>query len=106
MEEARGEALTRTVEIQAKRKEDFSAKIPECQGIEEDGFVLLYDNRHKEFPGKLHTRWMEPYKVTKIYPNGSLQLEDLQGIWLDTRVNGTRVKKYKQESSLEELGQE
>ena len=67
--------------------------------------MLLYDNDHKAFPGKLHTRWMEPYKVTKIYPNRSLQLEYLQGVWLDTRsskVNGPRVKKYQQESSLEE----
>ena len=68
--------------------------------------MLLYDNRHKEFPGKLHTRWMGPYKVTQIYSNGSLQLEDLQGVWLDTRVNGSRVKKYKEESASEdELGQ-
>ena len=68
-------------------------------GIEEGDLVLLYDNRHKEFPGKLHTRWMGPCKVIKIYPNGSIQLEDLQGVWLDTRVNRSRVKKYKQESS-------
>ena len=56
--------------------------------------VLLYDNRHKDFPGKLHTRWMRPYNVNYIFPNGSLQLEDLQGVWLDSRVNGSRVKKY------------
>ena len=106
LEEAREEALTRTTEIQAKRKEDFDEKLPESHGIEKGGLVLLYDNRHKEFPGKLHTRWMGPYKVTQIYSNGSLQLEDLQGVWLDTRVNGSRVKKYKEESALEdELGQ-
>ena len=32
----------------------------------------------------------------------SLQLEDLQGVWLDTRVNGSRVKKYKKESASED----
>ena len=37
---------------------------------------------------------MGPHKVNYIFPNGSLQLEDLQGVWLDTRVNGSRVKKY------------
>ena len=47
-----------------------------------------------------------PYKVIQIYSNGSLQLEDLQGVWLDTRVNRSRVKKYKEESASEdELGQ-
>ena len=68
--------------------------------------MSLYDNLHKEFPGKLHTRWMGPYKKTQIYSNGSLQLEDLQGVWHDTRVNGSRVKKYKEEfASKDELGQ-
>ena len=60
--------------------------------------MLLYDSRHKEFPGKLHTRWLGPYKVTEIFSNGSLQLEDLEGKSMDTRVNGSRVKKYHPES--------
>ena len=102
LKEARTEALERTEESQAKRKKEFDSKLPEDHGIREGGLVLLYDNRHKQFPGKLHTRWMGPYKVTTVYPNGSLQLEDLQGVWLDTRVNGSRVKKYKSESLTEE----
>ena len=102
LEETREEALIRTTEVQAKRKEDFDEKLSESHGIEKGGLVLLYDNRHKEFPGKLHTRWMGPYKVTQIYSNGSLQLEDLQGVWLDTRVNGSRVKRYKAESASED----
>ena len=61
--------------------------------------MLIYDNRHKDFPGKLHTRWMGPYRVIQIFSNGSLQLEDLQGTWLDTRVNGFQVKLYIQEAS-------
>jgi hypothetical protein len=77
-----------------KRKEDYDRKIPTDHGIREQGLVLFYDNCHKEFPGKLHTRWMGPYRVYQIFPNGSLQLENLQGQWLDTRVNGSRVKKY------------
>ena len=107
LEEARTEALEQTEEIQTERKKEFDSKLPEDHGIREGGLVLLYDNRHKKFPGKLHTRWMGPYKVTTIYPNGSLQLEDLQGVWLDTRVNGSRVKTYKPESlTEEESGQE
>ena len=72
LEETREKALTRTAKIQTKRKEEFDEKLPESHGIEKGGLVLLYDNRHKEFPGKLHTRWMGPYKVTQIYSNGSL----------------------------------
>jgi hypothetical protein len=102
LEEARNEALEQTTEIQAKRKENFDAKLPKDHGIHTGGMVLLYDNRYEDFPGKLHTRWMGPYRVTEIYRNGSLQLEDLQGNWLDTRVNGSRVKQYQPESSSDD----
>jgi hypothetical protein len=94
LEETRITALERTAQVQMKRKEDYDRKIPTDHRIWEQGLVLFYDNRHKEFPGKLHTRWMGPYRVCQIFPNGSLQLENLQGQWLDTRVNGSRVKKY------------
>jgi hypothetical protein len=94
LDETRIAALEKTAQVQMKRKEDYDRKIPTDHGIREQGLVLFYDNRHKEFPGKLHTRWMGPYRVCQIFPNGSLQLENLQGQWLDTRVNGSRVKKY------------
>jgi hypothetical protein len=72
LEETRITALERTAQVQMKRKEDYDWKIPTDHGIREQGLVLLYDNRHKEFPGKLHTRWMGPYRVCQIFPNGSL----------------------------------
>jgi hypothetical protein len=72
-------ALEKTANVQMRTKEDYDRKIPADHGIREQGLVLLYDNIHKEFPGKLHTRWMGPYRVCQIFPNGSLQLENLQG---------------------------
>ena len=98
LEEGRAEALERNRWIQANRKETFDGRLPGDHGIRNGGLVLLYDSRHKEFPGKLHTRWLGPYKVTEVFSNGSLQLEDLDGNWMDTRVNGSRVKKYHPES--------
>jgi hypothetical protein len=89
LEEGQAEARERNRWIQANRKEIFDDKLPEDHGIRNGGLVLLYDSRHKEFPGKLHTHWLGPYKVTEIFPNGSLQLEDLDGKWMDTRVNGS-----------------
>ena len=65
------------VGVQAKRKEDFDAKLPKNHGIEVGEMVLLYNNCHKEFWNKLHTRWMGLYKVYYIISNGSLPLEDL-----------------------------
>jgi len=104
LEEARTEALEQTLTVQTERKEKFDAKLPWDHGIRREGLVLLYDNRHERFPGKLHTRWMGPYRVTEVFENGSLQLEDLQGNWLETRVNGSRVKRYQPEVSTEEEG--
>jgi hypothetical protein len=63
LEETRISTLEKTVNVQMKRKEDYDRKIPADHGIREQGLVLLYDNRQKEFPGKLHTRWMGPYRV-------------------------------------------
>ena len=102
LEEAQEEALEQTMEVQAKRKEAFDAKLPKDHGIEARKMVLLYDNCHEDFPGKLHTRWIGPYRVTKIFQNGSLQLENLQGNWLDTRINGSRIKHYQPESSSDD----
>jgi len=102
LEEYRETALEKTRGVQSKRKEAFDRKLPVDHGIREGDLVLLYDNRHKDFPGKLHTRWMGPFRVNQIFQNGSIQLEDLQGRWLDTRVNGSRVKKYTRGDSSEE----
>ena len=90
-----------TMEIQAKRKIEFDRKLSKDHGIQVGGMVLLYDNCHKEFLGKLHIQWMGPYKVSQIFPNGSFLLEDLQGVWLDMRVNGSQVKKYVSEANLD-----
>ena len=79
LEEAREEALKQIMEVQAKRKDNFDAKLSNDHGIQTGGMVVLHDNHHEEFPDKLHTRWMGPYRVTYIFQNRSLQLEDLQG---------------------------
>ena len=49
LKETREEALEQTMEVQAKRKEDFDAKLPKAHGIWTRGMVLLYDNRHEDF---------------------------------------------------------
>ena len=94
MEESRKEALDQLITAQNRRKEDFDRKLPEDNGIREGGLVLLYDNRHSLFPDKFHTQWTGPFRVSRVYLNGSLQLENLDGIPHETRVNGFRVKMY------------
>jgi len=93
LEEDRNASSAENVKQQAKRKILYDKKLRK-KDINPDDFVLLYDNRFDKFPGKLHTRWMGPYRVKNIWDNGSLQLVDMEGEELPTRTNGARVKRY------------
>ncbi|OAE30483.1 hypothetical protein AXG93_3902s1000 [Marchantia polymorpha subsp. ruderalis] len=93
LEERRQEAKHQTEQIQLKRKEAYDKQIRPVTLLKGD-LALPYDSRHARFPGKLHLRWMRPYRVVEVFSNGSIQLADLSRQMLGTRVNGWRVKKY------------
>lgn len=93
LEERRREAEERTRQIQLRRKDRYDKKIKPVL-LQRGDLALLYDSRHARFPGKLHLRWMGPYRVIEVFPNGSIQLADLTGELLGTRINGWRLKKY------------
>ena len=86
-------ALQNTELQQLKRKARFDQRLKK-HDIKKNDLVLVKDSRHSKFPGKLQTRWGGPYKVVKIWKNGSLQLQYLNGELFETRINGSRVKKY------------
>jgi hypothetical protein len=96
LEESRKDALDRVCAVQERQKADFDRRLRMGNEIRSGELVLLYDTRRKDFPGKLHTRWIGPYNVCRVYSNGTLQLETLNGTPLETRVNGSRVKRYYQ----------
>lgn len=54
--------------------------------------VLLYNSRLKIFSGKLKTRWMGPFTISKVFPYGTVEL--LQPDGTHTKVNGHRLKHY------------
>jgi hypothetical protein len=93
LEEDRMYALEETERQQAKRSKKYNAKMKPVV-IEEGNLVLMFDNRYTLFPGKFHTRWVGPFTAKKIYHNGLVQLEDMDGDELETRINGSRLKKY------------
>ena len=37
--------------------------------------VLLYNSRLQLFPGKLRSKWSEPFKVNLVFENGAVELE-------------------------------
>lgn len=38
--------------------------------------VLLFNSRLRLFPGKLHSRWTGPYKVTKVMNSGVVKIQN------------------------------
>ncbi|GKB56737.1 reverse transcriptase domain-containing protein, partial [Tanacetum coccineum] len=54
--------------------------------------VLLFNSRLKIFSGKLKTRWTGPFTVTQVFPYGTVELSQTDG--LNFKVNGHRLKHY------------
>ncbi|CAM8965619.1 unnamed protein product [Rhodiola kirilowii] len=61
--------------------------------------VLLFTSRLKLMSGKLRSRWTGPYKVTKVFNHGALELESPADGSRFT-VNGQRVKHYHEDADL------
>ena len=54
--------------------------------------VLLYNSRLKLFPGKLKSRWSDPYTVVTVTPFGVVTLKTNSRD--EFKVNGQRLKHY------------
>ncbi|GJS90691.1 reverse transcriptase domain-containing protein [Tanacetum coccineum] len=54
--------------------------------------VLLFNSHLKIFSRKLKTRWSGPFTITKVFPYGTIELSQPDG--LNFKVNGHRVKHY------------
>ncbi|GJU54989.1 reverse transcriptase domain-containing protein [Tanacetum coccineum] len=54
--------------------------------------VLLFNSRLKIFSGKLKTRWSGPFTIVQVFPYGTVELSQPDG--LNFKVNGHRVKHY------------
>ena len=64
-----------------------------CKNFNKGDHVLLYDSKLHLFSGKLKLRWMGPFIVQQVHPNGLVDLlnpNDNRVI----KVNGQRVKSY------------
>jgi len=64
---------------------------------------MLYDSRFKEFKGKLRTRWLGPYEVDTIFPNGTVRLITIDGSNTHLLANGHRLHLYQSPLSKEEF---
>nr|GFB21225.1 reverse transcriptase domain-containing protein [Tanacetum cinerariifolium] len=60
-----------------------------------DDRVLLFNSHFKIFLGKLKTRWSGPFTITIVFPYGTVELSQPDG--LNFKVNDHRMKHYFEE---------
>jgi len=61
---------------------------------------LLYNSRLHLFPGKLRSRWSDPFIVKHVYPYGACDIENLNNGNV-FEVNGHHLKVYFNNFSVE-----
>nr|GEY09302.1 reverse transcriptase domain-containing protein [Tanacetum cinerariifolium] len=78
-------------QVEERLKKLHDSKIKNCIFNVSDQ-VLLFNSRLKIFFGKLKTRWSGPFTITRVFPYGTIELSQPDG--LNFKVNGHRVKHY------------
>nr|GEY28984.1 reverse transcriptase domain-containing protein [Tanacetum cinerariifolium] len=91
LSELRDQAYENSVIYKERTKKLRDSKIKNCI-FNVDDQVLLFNSRLKIFSGKLKTRWSSPFTITRVFPYGTIELSQPNG--LNFKVNGHRVKHY------------
>ncbi|XP_024178805.1 uncharacterized protein LOC112184801 [Rosa chinensis] len=92
MEEIRNESYE-NAKIYKGRTKRFHDKVIRQKTFEPNQKVLLYNSRLRLFPGKLKSRWMGPFLITKVFPHGAIEIKNLRNNSI-FKVNGQRLKPY------------
>jgi hypothetical protein len=78
-------------------------KIIKHKQFQKGNWALLYDSRFKEFQGKLRTRWLGPYEVDTVFPNGTVRLLTIDDSKKPLLVNGHQLRLYQRPISKEDF---
>ena len=65
------------IEAIQRRKIVFDRRHKNHIGLRPGMLVLLQDARKLNFPGKFDAVWLEPYLISEVFSNNSVQLETL-----------------------------
>ena len=80
--------------VQERNQERVNRKFRD-KDIGVGDLVLRYNSQlDHTFKTRFVTKWEGPFKVREKFANGSYQLEDLDGMVHERRVNGVKLKKY------------
>jgi hypothetical protein len=96
------DAIHQTTMIQQQRTK-WHDKIIKHKQFKKGNWALLYDSRFKEFQGKLHTRWLGPYEVDTVFPNGTVRLLAIDDSKTPLLLNGHRLLLYQRPISKEDF---
>eukprot|EP00253_Pinus_taeda_P014367 PITA_14367 len=102
LDEHRMQALLHSEVIQLQRKVWHDRHLNDKQ-FQPGDWALLYDSRHKDFKGKLRTRWLGPYAVEKCNDNGSVLIRTIDEEAIPMLVNGHRLNIYRKPLSRQEF---
>eukprot|EP00253_Pinus_taeda_P017746 PITA_17746 len=102
LDEKRLEAVHQTMMIQHQRSKWHDKTIKQKQ-FQKGNWALLYDSRFENFQGKLRTRWLGPYEVDAVFPNGTVRLLTIDGSRTPLLVNGYRLRLYQRPVSKEDF---
>ena len=102
LDEKRLDAIHQTTMIQQQRSKWHDKTIKNKQ-FQKGNWALLYDSRFKEFQGKLRTRWLGPYEVDTVFPNGTVRLLTIDDSKTPLLVNGHHLRLYQRPISKEDF---
>ncbi|XP_073139095.1 uncharacterized protein [Henckelia pumila] len=91
LEEFRDSAYDMAVLYKERTKRIHERRIRQ-RDFKEGDAVLLFNSRLRLFPGKLKSRWSGPYKITRVYPSGAIEIKDARNE--SFMVNAQRLKHY------------
>ncbi|XP_073133663.1 uncharacterized protein [Henckelia pumila] len=91
LEEFRDNAYDMAVSYKERTKRIHDRRIRQRE-FKEGEAVLLFNSRLRLFPGKLKSRWSGPYKITRVYPSGAIEIKDARNE--SFTVNAQRLKHY------------
>jgi outer membrane phospholipase A len=102
LDEKHLDAIHQTIVIQQQRTK-WHDRVIKKKLFQKGDWALLYDSRIKEFQGKLCTRWLGPYEVDTIFPNGTVRLITFDGSNTHLHANGHRLRLYQHPLSKTEF---
>jgi len=102
LDEKRLDAIHQTTIIQQQRKRWHDKTIKHKQ-FQKGNWALLHDSRFENFQGKLHTRWLGPYEIDTVFPNGIVRLLTIDDSRTPLLVNGHWLRLYQRPISKEDF---